>query len=282
MAACAVLALTPVSPAQEPIESELEQRVGGGRILPVRPLDDRRWEAALVLRFSIAVPLEGANKVEFRAKLSDDAQRPIHTVFSALTVTGDDRGGAQSVLTIERIEIEPGTYDLSIRIDDPGVNQPQSAVGRHDLPPLPRRGLVIVEPMLLRPAREDGVMHWPDDFAPLGATVDPAGFEPVFPGEPVASDTLHVLTRVCLLGSKRKAPPAPLVIERRLAERDGTVVATLDPVQAELTPSATATCHVIFDPLPRPLEPGAYRYEVSVITEQSRRPAARALDFTVE
>jgi hypothetical protein len=237
----------------------------------VKPVDDKHWRVALAMRFPVSVSSEGDNVVEFGAKLDHEELRSVYTVSNSVTVpSGDD--GELPVMTVEAVDLEPGRYDLSIRIDDPRVGKPRTAIGHVDVPALPRRGLLVVEPILLRPVSDDLIMHWSDGGSPSPKTTATDGFEPIFANGAVESDSLTAVTQVCRILPKAKGTPATLDVRRRLLSSDGVSVSTLTPSTLELPVAKGVSCRKLVDTLPGGIDPGEYRFEVTAQTDGKASP----------
>lgn len=248
---------------------------------PVKPLDSEHWRVALAMRFPVSVPPEGDNVVRFGAKLDHTGLQTVHTLSSSVTVLADGKGGELPVMTVEPVDLEPGRYDLSIRIDDPRVGRPRTAAGHVDVPALPRRGLLVVGPIILQPVSDDLLMHWGDGGSPTPETTATDAFEPLFPGETGESNGLIAVTHVCRILPKAKGTPAVLEVRRRLVSEDGASASTPTTLKFELPVARGVSCHRLEDSLPAAIDPGEYRFEVSARTEPKAQSLTRATVFSV-
>ena len=249
-----------------------------GQLIPVRPLSGRQWQAVVAMRFSASIPRTGENVVKFGAKLDDQARRAVHAIDRQLTVQQDDRGGERAVVMLATIDIAPGTYELSIVVNDPLVNEPRTSVVPFELPQLPRKGVYVVDPVLMRPTREEVIVHWDDDDSPLDAL---SGFEPTVPGQPVSTDRLMVVTYVCSIRSKQ--PGLELKVTRRiLRTEDGRSVASFEPVTISVPTLGTTSCEALQDEVSTSsFAAGTYEFEVTAESTQDTEPIRRRSSFTV-
>jgi len=248
---------------------------------PVKPLDDKHWKVALALRFPVSVPPEGDNVVEFGAKLDHQALQSVYTVSNSVTVPPETGGSELPVVTVDPIDLRPGRYDLSIRVDDPRVGEPRTAIGHVDIPALPRRGVVVAGPILLRPAPDAVLLHWSEGGLPIPETTGAAGFEPVFPGEAVEPESLIAVTHICRILPRAKGTPAALEVKRTLLSGDGSTASTLPTAILELPVAAGVTCRRLIDQLPAALGPGDYRFEVSIEAGTKAKSVVRTAMFSV-
>jgi VWFA-related protein len=241
-----------------------------GALIPIRPISAKQWEAAVVLRFPVVIPESGTNLVAFGAKLDDDALRGVHAFDSSLTVEGYGREGEQLMTVIEPAYVAPGEYELSIAVNDPEVEEPHASVGSAHLPELPKRGLVVVPPVLLREAVEERAVSWVEDFEiASGGTL-----EPLMPDEPIGAIPLRAITSMCWLPGSRGE--LAVEVERRL---QGLKIAVDELVLGE---ADRGGCRQIIDRLPNhKAKPGTYTFEVIVRSNGLEDEIRRDSSFTI-
>jgi VWFA-related protein len=258
----------------------LSDEVRGG-VFPIRPISPKRWEAAVALRFPVTVPAGEPRVVSFGAKLDDPARRAVHAFDSAVTVRGHgSSGGERPFVVVESLDIAPGVYDLSIAVDDPGAGKPRSAVTRVELPPLPRRGPVLVEPLLLRAAARGVQVQWGGNLIPRNAGLDIAALVPLLSGASTSNESLIALTRLCRL---RPGDDGPAVrVERTVIGAGGETVLALPPVELESVGPEEDRCRSLIDELTTSsLEPGPYAFVVSARPAGEEESILRRVAFTL-
>ena len=238
------------------------KQVTGGVIL-VRPVSSKRWLAAVVLRFPVHVPGDGAVEVRFGAKLDDAARHAVHAFDSQVRLEGRGGAGERTVVVVEPAELRPGEYELSLVVNDPAMGQPQAAVIPVTIPALRGRDPVVSDPILLRPATEEVIVSWGEDFAPLQAQAGGAVLEPVLPGTTVIGAPLLAETRLCRTSGGKGT--VRVQVTRAIVDSGGTVHAELDRREVELAGNDDGRCATVIDGLSVDgLPPGDYRLRVRV------------------
>ncbi len=241
-----------------------------GTLIPIKPISSKQWEAAVVLRFPVTVPVSGSNIVSVGAKLDDSAMRAVHAYDSFLTVEGFGREGEQSLMVVEPAYVAPGEYDLSIVVNDPGAEEPLSSVGKVALPELPKKGLVVVSPVLLRHPAEEGSVNWVEGFSISSGEA----IEPLMPNEPIGAVPLTAITSICWFPGSRGE--LHVEVERRL---QGLTIAVDEIVFEE---ADRGGCRQIVDRLPNhDAEPGTYTFEVLVRSDRTDDEIRREGSYTV-
>lgn len=229
-----------------------------GELLAVGPLASGKWEAAVVMRFAVDAARQEERTVEFGFLVDDPAYHPLHHGDRTLTVPAGETGPL-SVVAVERVELAPGSYDLSVVVVDPADEEPRSAFARFALPEIPRRGIVVGEPLLTRPPAADVAVHWEGDLVREAE----AG-ELVAPGATVTGDELTAITRVCRVGRRRRSPPA-VAVTRRLVDAAGAPATGETSTEVELNGDADLDCTTLVDELRlRELAGGLYRFDVAL------------------
>jgi len=247
-----------------------------GQVIAVRPLPGNRWQAVVAMRFPVSIPRTGENVVKFGAKLDDHARRAVHATDHELIVQADARGGEQPIVTLTSIDIAPGSYELSIVIDDPEAEGPQSFVESVELPRLPRKGLYVVDPILMRAKREDVIVHWNEENSSLNGD---RGLEPTVGEDPVSAAQLTAVTNVCWLRSVPRN--VELKVSRSVLRADDAgVVTTFEPVRLSFSKAVSTSCQALHDEFStRSLDPGSYEFEVTVLAAHDIEPLGRRSPF---
>jgi len=252
-----------------------------GRIFPIRPGSAKTWTAAIALSFPVRIPAEGARTVRFGAKLDDAGRRAVHHFDSSVTVQGGGRAEERPFVVIEPIDLAPGSYDLSIVVNDPAAGEPRTAVVRVDLPPLPRHDVMVVEPLLIRPAPRDVEVQWNGEFESLGIRLDEGMLEPVFPGNRLSAAPLMALTRICW--PRKGADRAPLRVERAVRIEGGPVRAGLRPLELAPPDPQDNPCVPVLDNVPTSrLQSGVYQWEVRVHLPGRAEPIRQSTRFELD
>jgi VWFA-related protein len=231
-----------------------------GHVYPIRPVPTRQWEAAVALRFPVTIPADEPSVVEFGAKLDDHARRAVHTFDSSVTIQGHGETGEQPFVVIEPVDLKPGVYELSIVVNDPGADEPRTAVTRVELPPIPRRGPVLVGPLLIRHAGEGVEVQWSGRLAPLFAELDETEFEPLLSEISASNTRLLALTRLCW--PRPRADDGAVRVERTILEA-GRELFSLSPVELEPATADDGLCRPVLDNLPTEVL-GSGRFELLV------------------
>jgi hypothetical protein len=183
----------------------------------------------------------------------------------------------QRIVVVEPVDLAPGAYELSIVVNDPARDEPQAAVIAVELPPLPRRGVVVAGPILSRAAPGELVVHWGEDLVAIGGEAG-GTLEPILPNGSISSGPLTAVTQVCRIGSKRFRPRVQ--IERTVRGESET---KREPLEIELAGKGAVHCESLVDEIStQALEPGIYRYEVSARVDSDRERIKRHAAFSYE
>jgi hypothetical protein len=235
-----------------------------GGFFPVRPaVKAKRWEGGVVLQFPVSVPEDGTALVKFGAKIDDAARRAVHAFDSQVSLTSDGVVAEQLVVVVEPVKLAPGSYELSIVVNDFGTNGPRAALLPLELPPIPRRELLVVDPILGRQAAKNVILSWSEGFAPLSRRGNEEALQPVLPDEPVPPGPITAVTRICMPRSAND--PIRVEVDRSIAGDGGTTYLKMDPIVLDLSVENGDRCRQVFDDLPaEDLKPGTYEFRVAV------------------
>jgi hypothetical protein len=274
-------------------------------LFPLQPLDRKRWEALLVVGFPVPLDsaVEGETQREFGVVLRDKpAIRHVFNRSVTLRPKGPRVSASPTVTFVERVQLAPGSYELTAVMSDPEATQPHSAHVKVELPPIPRDGLFLVQPVLGRPAGDDLVIHAASAEAAhrkgkksKAAKADPPtpdrvgsaeSFQPLLVTQVDRPQDLTVLTSACLVGSGELAGAS---IARLLRDATGQEHGNLPPQALALgregkDDEGKVRCQSLVDVLPRgALPPGDYSFDAVVEpVPQSKQAALRAaLKFAV-
>jgi VWFA-related protein len=251
-----------------------------GALLAVRPVSSKQWEAAVVLRFPVTIPAADSNVVTFGAKLDDHARRAVHSFDSSVKVEGHGQAGEQPVMVVEPAYVAPGEYELSIVVNDPGVGEPRSLVTSVKLPKIPRKGLVVVDPVLVRQAAEDMVVNWVEGFSIVSGGTFEESIEPLVPNEPIAATPLTAITSLCWPQSGRGE--MNVKVGRSLSRAGSDEEIKLPSKELKFTEEDRGKCRQLVDELgATEMEPGGYEFEVSVGGDRMEEAIRRQLSFEI-
>jgi hypothetical protein len=197
-----------------------------------------------------------------------------------MTVEGYGVSGERLIVNIEPVTIAPGRYELSVVAEEPGAGEPRTAVVEVELPPIPRRGLVVAEPALIRQVREGVTVYWGEGLSLVSDLDDENEFEPVLPDEPVQPGPLAAVTHVCWIDPVKDE--VELRVERSVSDRGGDSLFALEPIGLHLAVDGADPCRAVRDELPADsLGPGTYDYQVSVRLDGEQEPILRRATFTI-
>lgn len=252
-------------------------------VFPLRPSSKSSWDALLAISFP--VPLAGSSgrdvHREFGAVLHH-GPRLAHRFVRRITLHPDNPGvTSEPVITfLERVDLAPGKYTVTAVLSDPLDVDPHATELEIEVPEIPKRELMLVGPILGRPAGPNLVVM--NDGTEDGSAIrGESSFEPLLVRQVDGSSDLVSLTQACMFGSKKKLESAAS-ITRSLRSADGREIGALEPVALSLEGEDRIRCQNLVDLLPGAALPGGdYIFEVDLETGRHGVDTQRTIRFAV-
>jgi VWFA-related protein len=249
-------------------------------LLSLRPVSSSEWEAAVVMRFKALIPAMDARIVTFGARMDDHGNNTVHAFDSSLTLEGGSSEEEMQVMVLEPACVAPGEYELSVVVNDPGAEEQLTATSEVVLQQPPKRGIYVVEPLLLQEAREGSAVHWSADFRPFDGVDENSAIAPIIKGEPVQPEAITAVTNICRMrGGKRDMP---IAVKRSLLSSEGRVMLDLPATELEFRAGKSSSCKRVVDVLDiENLEPATYEFVVSAGVDGDGKPESRTSIITI-
>jgi VWFA-related protein len=254
-----------------------------GRIFLNRPKTRRVWEATLAVTFPAPQVQSGSEPaaIEFGGVLARGTT-PVHTfnrrvmIHPKTSATQPDR----RITFLESVDLQPGTYTLSLVIADPVEDRPRAAKLKLTLPRIPRQPVFLIAPTLERRADADIVLRG-DATGPSHDRIGSSEtLQPLVIPELDETQTLVVRTVACGRGRRLLRPAT--TIERRLRNKEGTLVRVFDPVAFREIGTTEIGCQEVVDTLPGGgLESTEYAFEALLDWETQREESLVKARFVV-
>jgi hypothetical protein len=242
-----------------------ETGVVRAHVFPLSPVSKRAWDALLAINFEVPLgEIEGdRTRREFGGILYRDS-KIVHRFnrWIDLVPKGATSEASPTVTFLERVELEPGRYELRTVLSHPGEGDVHAATVELALERVPRKELFLVGPVLGRRAGGNVVVTAGDD--PAGDRVGRGkSFEPLLVHwfeEPV---DLVAFSQACMVGGKAsRKGHGPPTLERALRDAGDDTVGTLPGVDLALEGSGRIRCQNLVDVLPlASLADGEYTFE---------------------
>jgi len=250
-------------------------------LFPLRPVSRERWDALLAVSFP--VPLGGGqpgtvSRREFGAVLRRGGA--VVKRLSRLVTLEPERPElvAQPHVTfLERLEILPGTYELTAVLSDPAETDPHAVRVTLVVPEVPRKELFLVDPILGRPAEGNLVVLGGGAGEHDDAIGGERSFEPLLVQRLDEPTDFVSLTQACYVGAQKRGKVKDArggTVHRSLLDAVGVDVGALDPVDVTLDAEGQVRCQNLVDIVPGSrLRAGEYAFEATL---QSVRDGAGA------
>jgi hypothetical protein len=254
---------------------------------PLRPNTKNGWETILVVSFPVKFDKEeGAEQQrDFGIVLQRD-NSVVHSFNRRMTLRIKDWSSdlEREVTFVEFVDLKPGRYTLTASLLDPNSTAVDSArVTLEVPPPLPKRQLALVSPILGQPAGSNVVVAGNLDRKGSSES-DRRGtsesFQPLLIQQTEQTAQLLALTRACLnRGDDQHATGA--TVDRSVTAGSSPDLAELDPVPVELRGGTKVRCDPLLDSLPTAFfDPGKYVFEA--LLEVGGKTSEEYLRFAVE
>ena len=253
-----------------------------GHIDLIRPKTNHTWEATLAVAFPAPRAGSGseASTIDFGGALSK-RNGPAHAFARRLTIRpkSSARPSARQITFLQSLELQPGTYTLTLVIDGPLEDRPLSATQEIEVPRVPTGSAFLLTPQFERRAGTDLVLRGDA----VDATRDRIGsgetLEPLVFAELAETQTLIARTLACRRSGRWSRATT---IDRRLRDSEGTLVRAFDGVPFRGATARELSCQEVSDTLQgSELESREYAFEAAFAgrpTDEGRSAQSR---FTV-
>jgi hypothetical protein len=254
---------------------------------PLRPNSKKGWETILLVNFQVRFDSEeGAQQERDFGIVLQSGNRVVHSFNRRMTLRlkGWSSDVERDVTFVEFVDLEPGLYTLTTSLLDPNAVVVDSRRATLEVPPpLPKRQLALVSPILGQPAGSNVVVAGNLDRKGSSEN-DQRGtsqsFQPLLIQETEQAAKLLALTRACLnRGDDEHASGA--MIDRSVTSGSSPDLAALEPVPVQLRGQNKVRCDPLLDTLPTVFfDPGKYVFEALLETGETR--SEEYLRFAVE
>jgi len=236
-------------------------------VFPLRPTSKGAWEGMLVVSFPIPLPGEPQETVrrEFGAMLRRGS-RVAHRLDRTVTIRpGSERAGDAPLITfMERVELEPGSYDLTAVLASPGGDRPEASRVEIEIPEVPRRELLLAGPILGRAAGPNLVLVGGQEPS-SDSLGDENSFQPLLVQQIDEPVDLVSLVEACIVSRKRRRGAEGIAVDRSLRAADGASIGEIDSLKLDLEGDDVVRCQHIVDLLPvSALGDGEYEFEANL------------------
>jgi len=261
-------------------------------LFPVRPKSKKAWEGLLTVNFP--VPLGEADGGEVARDFGAVLARPLSSGGLDVRYKFDRRitlrpkgpgvSSTPTVTFVQKVELEPGRYELTAVLAEPDVPSPHATRIDLEVPEIPRKELFIVDPILGRRSGPNLVVRGGGPSARHDEIGAESSFEPLVVQQLERPDDLLVLTQACVAGlkkapSKGKSP----TLSRRVTRPDGSLVGTLDAEQVLLDGEDGVFCQSLVDVLPATaMRGGDYVFTAEMSADKKNSAAPGRVQFSVE
>ena len=262
-------------------------------VFPLHPVSAKSWETLLAVSFP--VNFENPDRtfsVDFGGVVRQGS-RAVHSFHRRVTLRPFEGSslGERRFTFLEPAYLEPGEYEVVVVSADAGaVDRPASLKVAVEVPPIPRKEMMLVPPILGRPRDENIVVRGtaagegrslsPELAALLDVVATKGSFEPLLVQLTDDVDELLARNKACIVSTRKNIPETS--IERTVLEGDETAV-RLQPVPLDLHGGKQVMCQNVFEVLPEnAIDPGQYRFEASVENTPKHDPVLESIRFAVD
>ncbi len=243
-------------------------------LFKLQPRSPGQWDTLLAISFPVHFEnLASEVKIDFGAVLLRDSLEAYSfdrrvTLRPRVETPSKER----RFLFLEPIPLDPGLIELRVVMADAdGTTRPGALKIKLKVPPIERREITLVKPILGSPRDKNIVVRGDDSFAGRAAlssdkqakhdiNVAKGGFEPMLVQRIEETLDLAARNKVCRVGREGKTEGGGF--ERSLIGDEGHY--ELQEVPLELERQGKVWCQNVFEILPDGIEPGDYNYETSV------------------
>ena len=262
-------------------------------VFPLQPRTPKSWDVLIAISFPLGdTPPGTVVRKDFGAVL--DRGPKIHHSFSrrvSLRALVELGSGERRFTFLEPAELAPGSYRMTVvTADDDRFNAPAAARIEIEIPPLPRKDVVLVRPILGRP-RDENVLVRGDGPVAKRKTYDSeqlagydivarrGAFEPMLILQTDEAAQLLTRNKACLLG-KGEVPDA--TVRREIAQEDELVL-ELASRQLHLGLGGKVRCQNLYEVLQeRTLAAGPYLFEATLEEKRKGGDLQEILRFAVD
>ena len=202
-------------------------------LFPLQPRDGNVWNTLVAVSFPIRFDdPENRIEVDFGAVLKRRS-KTVHT-FDRRMILQLATGAAareRRFMFLEPADRAPGEYRLTVVMADAdGRGRPDSTRLNVEVPPIPKKAVLLVDPILGRPrdanivVRGDGSAggrksHDSDWLSQHDIVAGKGAFEPILVQLLDEEHEVHARNKACLVRAKRQ--PGETTVERQVAEDEG-------------------------------------------------------------
>ena len=263
-------------------------------VFPLHPVTAKSWETLVAVSFPVEFE-DAVSTVEIDfGGVVRKGTRAIHSFNRRVTLRPFEGSPVRErrFTFLEPVNLEPGEYELTVvTAGTKGGKPPAAARITAEVQPIPKKEMMLVQPILGRPRDKNIVVRGsgpaeersrlsPELAAALDIVAAKGSFEPLLVQRTDDIEELLARNKACIVGARGSVPDT--VIERHVLEGDETAVA-LPPVPLALGSGGKVMCQNVFEILPQDaIDPGQYRFEATVENIPKHDPVAESLRFAVE
>lgn len=246
-----------------------------GHLFPIRPVSKGAWATWIGLHFRMKVDA-GGDDLDVLATL-DRGPVQVGKYREQFHIDPSSDGSPVPVTIFGDVTLKPGDYRLTMALNRPGADVPQTTVVDLQVPEVPETGLFVRGPVLAK-ALDEGILIRTGKPDAAGAEVrstldeiigEQGTFQPLLIHQVEPADTLLAYWEVCTLDRKGHDGGT---VERRLVNKEGTAL-ELEPVPLALVKGGVR-CQRHLDSIEAgKLAEGQYRLEVAVKDAQGQDAA---------
>jgi VWFA-related protein len=267
----------------EPKQYELP--VVRGFVYPYRP-NGSSWDVLAALSLPMPVGPDGT-KLNLDATLARGNSKAQQTQREfKVPPRKDGQHGSQPVALFGDTTLKPGDYTWTVVLSSPKIAEVATTTVQIEIPKVPKGETFIRGPILARVIPE-GVLLRADEGQQSDTALDKIlgedrTFEPLMVHEIKAADALLLAWDACT--GDKGVQAAEAVVERKIVDKYGSPVHSLEPVTLTLEGEGKVTCHGKLDHLPEgTLKAGEYLVEIAVMDKSSgKREAFKSVPLHVE
>ncbi|MDX1388963.1 MAG: hypothetical protein R3344_07215 [Acidobacteriota bacterium] len=258
-----------------------ETGVVRAHVFPLKPGSKKSWQGLLAVSFPVPLAETGGAETtrEFSAMLHTGSSF-IHGFDRRITLQpgSPDVTSEPRITFLEPVDLEPGSYVLTVVMSDPNGENPHTARVEVEVPEIPKKEMFLAGPMLGKAAGINVVIVGGGGGDPTDDDVGEAdSFEPLLVQQLDQPVDLLALTEACVVGEPDKSKGLDVHVERTLRDRGGEVVGTLPSQELPLTghEDQTVHCENLLDVVPASrLKAGEYAFEASLrtVTDSTTNP----------
>lgn len=249
------------------------------------------WEALLAVSFPVEFENEeGIEERDLGAMVFRNAE-VAHSFNRRMTLKprGDRPVKARRFTFLEPLSLSPGAHQVSVVVADSHWDEPRTAKLQVEIPEVPRRELMLVEPVMGRPAGANIVVRGANDLmhspSAMPAAFDLIGsrdaFDPLLVQRIVEGEPFLMRNKVCIVASKK--PFQDATVERTLSGVGTPPSIPAASLELERDGHDKVRCQALFDSFSSDeLELGRYAFTADVDGGRKAEPLSEELRFVVQ